>query len=221
VKQERLHAFELGSKISLLDRNLHVNTAAFYYDYKDKQLLTRTLDDVFGPLPILQNAPKSQVIGAELEIQSAPLEGLFVSLAGSYIKTKIKEFRSTGFQGEPDFNFAGKPFNFTPTVQGALVLDYSFPVADNLTLGLGGDYSYTGKSNSTLDENPRYEHAAYGLVSVRVRLAAADGAWSATLWGRNITDELATISIIQAGDGAARFVGQPRTYGLTMSYNWL
>ena len=221
VKQERLHAFELGSKISLLDRALHVNAAAFYYDYKDKQLLTRTLDQVFGPLPILQNAPKSQVIGAELEIQSAPLPGLFVSLAGSYIKTEIKEFTSTGFRGEPNFNFAGKPFNFTPKVQGALVLDYTFPLTSNINLGFGGDYSYTGKSNSTLDENPVYEHDAYGLVSVRAKLTSADGAWSATLWGRNITDELATISIIQAGDGAARFVGQPRTYGLTVSLNWL
>jgi outer membrane receptor protein involved in Fe transport len=221
VKQEQLHAFELGSKISLLDHALHVNAAAFYYDYKDKQLLTRTLDDVFGPLPILRNAPKSQVIGAELEIQSAPLPGLFVSLAGSYIKTEIKEFTSTGFQGQANFNFAGKPFNFTPKVQGALVMDYMFPLSSNINLGFGGDYSYTGKSNSTLDENPLYEHKAYGLVSVRAKLARSDGAWSVTLWGRNITDQLATISIIQAGDGAARFVQQPRTYGLTLSLNWL
>lgn len=61
VKQEELLAYDVGSKMSLAQRTLQLNLAAYYYDYKDKQLIVSFIDPVFGVLPRLGNVPKSRV----------------------------------------------------------------------------------------------------------------------------------------------------------------
>jgi outer membrane receptor for ferrienterochelin and colicin len=51
-----------------------VNAAVFYYDYADKQLKGRVVanPNVFGPLEALVNVPRSQVQGAEIQVDLAP-----------------------------------------------------------------------------------------------------------------------------------------------------
>ena len=94
VTQESLLAYEVGFKSSLFDRQLVVDGAAFYYDYRDKQILGNILDPFFGPLLALVNIPKSDVRGFELSAHWAPsfLRGLTVSPAVSYQDTRIKTY---------------------------------------------------------------------------------------------------------------------------------
>ncbi|MFP5307748.1 MAG: TonB-dependent receptor domain-containing protein, partial [Gammaproteobacteria bacterium] len=219
VQQEKLLALEVGGKLTPIPGLLHLNFAAFDYDYTDKQLLTRFFDPTFGPLPILRNAPKSTVRGAELDVQLTPVDGLFVSAAGSYIDTRIDEFVSTTIAGEENFDFAGRPFNFAPLLQYTALVDYSFPFGDRYSIGIGVDYSYTDETNSTLEGDPRYAHRDFGITNARLRFGADDGRWTAMLWGRNLFDEFSQISVFQAGDTIARYAGRPRTLGLTLTYN--
>jgi iron complex outermembrane receptor protein len=219
VKQERLLAWEAGGKLTPVAGLLHLDFAAFHYDYADKQLLTRFMDPTFGPLPILRNAPKSHVDGAELAAQLTPIRGLYVSAAGSYIRTQVDEFVSTTTAGEENFDFAGRPFNFAPLWQYAVLVDYSFPLRDGYNLGFGADYSYTGSTNSTLEGDARYAHRAYGLTNARIRLGSADAHWSFMVWARNVFERFSQISIFQAGDSIARYTGEPRTLGVTFGYN--
>lgn len=221
TEQEELLAYELGSKLTVLDGALRFNTAVFFYDYKDKQLLTRFLDPVFGPLPILRNAPKSEVKGVELDFQANPFTGLYIAGAGALIKTEILEFTSTNINGEQE-DFAGRPFNFTPELTYTLLADYTFPfsLANSASLAVAADYTYTDETNSTLEEDPRFTHLESKVVGARVRAAANDESWTLTLFGRNLTNEVVTVSNFNVGDVITRFVGPPRTYGLTLSYNF-
>lgn len=221
TKQEELLAYELGAKQTVLDGALKFNTAVFFYDYKDKQLLTRFLDPVFGPLPILRNAPKSEVYGVELDFQTNPLTGLYFAGAGAYIKTEILEFSSTNINGA-DEDFAGRPFNFTPEITYTLLADYTFPflIGNRVNLAAAADYTFTDKTNSTLEEDPRFAHLSSKVVGARLRASPTNGAWNLTLFGRNLTNEVTTISNFNVGDVITRFVGPPRTYGLTFNYNF-
>ncbi|WP_457848544.1 TonB-dependent receptor domain-containing protein, partial [Staphylococcus aureus] len=83
VVQERLDAYEIGSKLTLFDRSLQLNAAAFHYDYKNKQLLTYFRDPIFGALQYLQNVPKSLVEGGELSATWIPLDKLYLTALGS------------------------------------------------------------------------------------------------------------------------------------------
>ncbi|NKI16012.1 TonB-dependent receptor [Spongiibacter sp. KMU-166] len=217
VRQEELLAYEIGTKNSLWEKRIQLNGAIYYYDYSDKQLLTRLLDPVFGPLPVLKNAPSSEVYGAEIEFSVAPTEGLLLAVNGSYILTEILEFESTGFDGEPT-DFAGNPFNFSPEKEVTVLADYSFPITDGLTMAVSVDYSYSSETNSTLDQDPLFKHDDYGLWNARLRLEEFSGKWDVSVYGRNVTNEFSTVSIIQAGDGAARYAGAPRQYGVSARY---
>jgi len=61
IKQESVLAYELGTKQTLLSHSLQVDAAAFYYDYKDKQLIGY-ITTAFGNLPGLVSIPKSRVV---------------------------------------------------------------------------------------------------------------------------------------------------------------
>src|SRR3546814_15753292 len=87
---ESLLSYEAGFRASLLDRRVQLSGAAFYYDYRDKQLIGWA-NTAFGPLPQLVNIPKSRVVGAELEITAQPVVGLRVNADVTYIDTQEKK----------------------------------------------------------------------------------------------------------------------------------
>lgn len=217
VKQEELLAYEAGIKRTWADGMLQTNAAVYYYDYKDKQLLTKLLDPIFGPLPVLKNAPSSHVYGAELDVQIAPVEGLYVALAAAYVKTRIDEFVSTNSFGETE-DFSGNPFNFSPETTVSLVADYTWPINENLEIGFGGDYSYTSDTNASLDELPVYAMQSSNVFGARIHLGHYEGTWMITAFGRNLTNEYIPTGVFNAGDPVARFSALPRTYGLTFTY---
>jgi iron complex outermembrane recepter protein len=219
VDQEQLVSYEGGGKVDLFDRRLHLDVAGFYYDYKDKQLLTFVLDPFFGSLPLIRNAPDSEVWGAELASSWSPLEGLTLGAAGSYIHTEVKEFVSTTAQGR-QFDFAGQPFNFAPEWQGVFLASYAFPLDEDFELATGLDLFYASDTNATLEEDPVYEMPAYHSLGARVALRSQDDVWSLTVFGRNLTNDLQRTGVFRTGDSVAAFAAMPRTYGLTLAYNF-
>lgn len=219
VVQEKLLAYEVGSKISFFDDILYTGATAFLYDYTNKQLLTKTLDQVFGPLPILENAPKSTVYGFELEAQLSPLEGLYIAFAGSYIQTEIDEFVGTNSEGREQ-DFAGLPFNFAPEWQLSALFDYTRQITDRMAAGFGADYYYSGDTNGAIDQNPLFAMDSYHLVGARIHLGSIDDTWKVSVFGRNLTNELANLGSNSFSEVVNRYVARPRTFGVNLIYRW-
>ncbi|MDX1504217.1 MAG: TonB-dependent receptor, partial [Spongiibacter sp.] len=220
VTQEKLVALELGSKTSLTSEAIQLNTAVFAYDYTDKQLLTRIDDPVFGPLPILQNAPASRIYGAEMDLQIQPTAGLFLSLALGYTDSEIEEFSSFDINGQPR-DFSGRPFNFAPLWQGALLADYNIPLTNDWDFGMSVDYSYSSETNSTIEGDANYHHDESSVFGGRLRLTSVDEKWKVVLSGRNITNEFSTVGVFQIGDSVARYTEQGRSYAIAVTYQYL
>jgi iron complex outermembrane recepter protein len=202
-----------------LDGLFQVNAAAFWYDYKDKQLLSYVNDAVFGPLPLLENAPESRVIGAELELQANPLERLYLSAAVTWLDAKVESFTGTNNEGDTQ-DFAGQRFNFTPEWSWTLLLNYRITVSETLLLTLGADYSFTGETNAQLGGDPRFHQPEYALINARVALGPEDQRWSLSAFGRNLTDEYYVIGIFNPGDTIGRYTGMTRTWGVGLSYTF-
>ncbi|HKY90009.1 MAG TPA: TonB-dependent receptor [Nevskiaceae bacterium] len=217
TKQEKLLAWEVGGKITWIESVLHTNVAIFDYDYTDKQLLSYFKDPVFGVLPILVNVPESTVYGAELDLQWTPLDGLFLSLAGSYIDTRVDRYTGLNADGDEQ-DFEGRPFNFTPKWQGTALADYTVPLSDRYRAGAGVDYTYTSTTNATFEGDPLYELRSNGMLGARLRFENTNAGWQVQLWGRNLTDEFAAKGIFRTGDAVARTTAWPRTYGISLTY---
>ena len=220
AKQESVLAYEVGFKTTLLERTLQLNGAGFYYDYQDKQILGRVLDPIFGPLLKLINVPKSEIAGAELQLVWTPLRGLTVTAGGSYIHSEIED-HFTNFDPNgmvKDFN--GEPFPNTPKWQFVSDIDYHWPIAEGVNGFVGGDVTYQDSSNSQLGELSLLKVNAYALLDLRAGVESQDGAWRATVWGRNIADTYYWTTANRDLDTTVRFAGMPATWGFTLVYRY-
>lgn len=215
--QERLVSYEVGGKFTLPGHWAHVDLAAFHYDYKDKQLLTYRLDRLFGALPLIRNAPKSEVDGGEISLVMAPTDALTVTMVGSYIETRIIEFTSTTARGE-QFDFHGRPFNYAPKVQAAMVAAYAIPLLDDYRLTPSADLTYASSTNATLEGDPTFAIDHY--VFVGARLVLERGPWTFAAFGRNLTNELQRVGVFRTGDTVVATAAYPRTYGIALTYDF-
>lgn len=231
AKQERLRAYEVGVKTPLFDRRAQFNAAAFYYDYADKQVRAKTLDPVFGLLENILNVPKSKVLGIEAELQLYPVEGLNVSLSGSYLDAKVNGtfdqtiaglaiFNQAGYKG--DYN--GSRLPFTPKYSAVADAEYKFPISSSTKAFFGGTLTYQDKTNATF-ETPvlradDYRIPSYALLDLRAGIEAADGSWKASLFGRNVGGKVYATTIFAGTEVLYRYTGRPATYGGTISFRY-
>jgi len=216
VVQERLDAYELGAKYASPQRTWQANLSAFYYNYRNKQLLTYFKDPVFGALQYLQNVPKSLDQGVELSSNWVPLHQLFLSAAGSYVRTKVIEYQGKDNQGDA-FDFAGQPFNYTPRLQASLLANYTFPLSRDLNLTPGAGFTYTGGTNATLEHDPLFAMEAHRVYDVRLGLSPPDRKWMLSAWGRNLGNEFYRNSVVKLGDTVFAYAGMTRVYGMTFT----
>jgi outer membrane receptor protein involved in Fe transport len=235
VKQESLLDYEAGFKAQFADRRISLNGAAFWYDYRNKQLLGRYLDQFFGPLPILTNIPKSRVKGLELELNAAPIDGLQLSAGVTYLDASVTEFVGVNAGGSLA-NFAGTPIPFTSKWQYIASADYTVPLEGSFRPFVGA--TLTGRSSMTAVVGSAagagmpggfrskvpladlYDLPSYTMLDLRVGVEGTDGDWRLFFWGRNVTNEYSATNVINANDAIVRYAGQPSTYGVTFSHKF-
>jgi iron complex outermembrane receptor protein len=220
VVQESVLAYEVGIKASLFNRKLQANLAAFYYDYKNKQLRTKIIDPVFGIVDALVNIPKSRSQGIELELNANPVRGLTASAAFIYLDSEIKEYSGINAGGIQD-NFAGALVPFSPKYQASGSLDYEFPMSDAVSVFIGGSVKYRSSSNSVVGfSEPTYRIDPYTLLDVRFGIHGPDNRWRVQFWGKNITDKYYWTNVVASYETLTRYPGMPATYGATVSFRY-
>ena len=219
VTQERLNAIEFGNKMRILDGDMRINSAIFSYEYFDKQLFAFYRDQIFGTLQRLDNVPRSAIKGLELEIQYSPIAELFTSLSISLLDSEVEEYIGIDANGDT-VNFAGNKIAYTPPVEAALLINYDLPLNWDYTVTLGLDVSYSAETEGELSNDPRFVREAYTLYGARATLRSPDQAWSVGAWGRNLTDEVYYSSLQRLSDVGVRYAGRPRTYGLSLNYDF-
>ena len=233
VTQESVLAYEAGFKASLLGRALQFNGAAFYYDYKDKQLRSKFNAGPFGILDQLQNVPESTVKGFELEFVARPISTLTVSTNFTYLDAKIDEFSGIN-PGGVEANFAGTDIPFTPKYQVGTNVDYEFPLTDALTGFVGGSLTFRSATSSVIggDLNPVTLTASalggtpifkindYTLVDLRAGVESASGRWRWSVWGKNVFNQYYWQNVQANFDTISRLAGRPATYGTSIAFKY-
>ncbi len=92
-RPEKAVNYEVGFKISALNRRLQINADAFYMLYTDMQV-TATGNRFGVPIPYVDNVGKSIIKGFELEAVALPTPQWRVTFNGSYTDADIKEWQS-------------------------------------------------------------------------------------------------------------------------------
>lgn len=230
VTQESVLAYELGFKTDFGLRIVQLNGALFYYDYNDKQFRGRVQDPlgVFGAVEALVNVPKSRVQGAEISGTVRPVEGLELGFGATWLDTKVvSNFPNFNPFGSPA-NFEGEPFPFTPewNVQGSV--DYRWTVSSSLEGFVGVNASYRSSTTSAFGRNAPatiYPYSLllvdpYTLVDGQLGVGDAGGRWKLTAFVRNALNKYYYTDGFRQIDNVSRHVGEPRTYGVRLNYNF-
>ena len=159
---EKLTSYELGLKTDLFDRHLRFNTAVFYNDFTDAQLVLLSCPQYGGPGPcaLPQNAGNAHVWGVEAEIFAITAGGLQFDLSGSYLhwdwqcvdpQVVPKPVPGvTGCSSDPAVidQLAGTPIGFIQQ-QGHVGIQYEFRLGNGSTLTPRFDAAYQGPQNGT------------------------------------------------------------------------
>lgn len=221
-KIETLRAFEVGVKSTLLERTLQLNGSVFFYDYRDKQEREPAVTPV-GNISGISNIPKSEILGAEVELNWRPTTAFTLNLGFSALDTEVKEWTpvddlASAYPAVVRKDASGLELPNAPKFSGNLLLSYEIPAGRfNITPAL--DVVHRGSASG--DITPENYREEYTLTGVRVGIGLAEkSAWNTQLWVRNLTDEQYYVSGQTGGNFTyTRTMGMPRTWGVTFQYN--
>ena len=217
---EYLLAYEAGLKSAWRDGRVLFNAALFYYDYQDMQLQALAPDAPVGTFPIVTNAAKSRVQGADLEVRYRPKWNYGVTLAATLLDARFEEFVTVDPNNPGDDpDRAGKPLPQAPDVSLNLMADYGW-MTDFGRFTLNAGYRYQSEMYFSIYADPAVRQPAYGLFDAGLDFQDRKGRWYASLYVRNITDELYAQNIFRNDPllGVKRYWGPPRTLGLRVGY---
>jgi iron complex outermembrane receptor protein len=213
---ETVKSYEVGLKGKLLGGRMQYDFAAFTSEFDIYQTF------FFVPLSngtaILQlkNAAKVKSEGLEASTRVRLTQSFTVGANIGVLSTKYKSFPNAGGLG---VDFTGQEVPDTPKLTAAVNFDYGVALP-----GLGGradlfaDFSHR---DSTFQGAGLPKSSSRDLVNMRIAFSPDNAKWTASVWGRNLTDK---DYVIAAGRDflGNNFVtrGVPRMYGAEVKYNF-
>lgn len=220
VEQEQLTAYEVGFKVGLFDHRLQLNGAAFYYDYKNKQIRSISIDPITGSAEALLNIPKSRVAGAELSAVVRPMDGLTISSAITLVSSKVTGSSVGVTPTSVVIDLRGQAFPYTPKWSGNTDAEYRWALNDRLQAVLGATTTYNTATNGGFGNVPAYRVRGYALLDLRAGVESDGGKWRASVFGRNVTNVYYWNTATRTADGGVRYAGLPVTYGVSLGYRF-
>ncbi len=236
---ETVDSYELGFKSTLLDGAMLFNATYFNQKFEDFQLNT-----FLGTAFVVESIPELKTQGVDADMMwFTPVEGLTLSGGVTYTDAEYGMFTAADLTVPARFPqlslLPGARPSFAPewSVSGSINFDRS------LGGGLRGGFSLSAKYmteyNTGSDLIPFKMQDAFTVVNGRISIGAESERWTVDLWAQNLTDEeyvqvaynsplqgTAFQSTVQSNgtyydqsrdtQGISAFMGQPRTYGVTL-----
>lgn len=216
VDPETAINYEVGFKGDFFDNSLRLNATAFYTDYEDLQVVR------FGPVPgsafgtfVTTNVGEADITGVELEFTWYITENLRFAGHHAYLDTETADLV---FEiGSGPFNASGQELTRAPQNSSNVSLSYDLPT-DNGNWDFRLEYSHTDEQRTDFVD-PRIIQDEFELFDARVGWTSSDETWEVALWAKNLLDEDYISHMYVIGPGGIGVWGEPRTYGLNVTYS--
>ena len=140
IKPDTTTNYEIGLRSMWLDGRLIVNAAMYFIDWQDIQVAGRS---VTGGVPITVNGSEAESKGIELTTRWAMTDHLELAANVTFNDAKLSADAPGLVEGVDAFE--GDRLAGTPEQQGTLLLAYTRPLDNGLTLT--ADYSLTAVSD--------------------------------------------------------------------------
>ncbi|MDH3338013.1 MAG: TonB-dependent receptor [Gammaproteobacteria bacterium] len=228
-------SFELGLKTQLMDNRLRLNAAVFNTEVEDNQFF-EFFAGPFGLLRVVTTIDETTIQGFEADFNFLATEnfsvfggiGLLDSEIDKNLNRPLSEGNDVPQAPEETFNLGAQ-------------LD--FPMGNNMNFYARADFQHVGEmwfhtlqgeSTPTIwqafpnldflgdrsQDFSKTRRDSYDTVDLRIGIEGEN--WSATVWGRNITDEDYLEEVIPAAEFGGSFIhpAATATYGVEFSYSF-
>ncbi len=206
-------AYEVGTKMTLLESRLQAELAYFRNNYDD--YLT------FGAVPgsgnlniVISNGGEAEVKGIEMLVRYAVSEQLELGASGDYTDTEFTEVNVTQAAYQ-----VGDPLDFVPQYSASLWIDYSFSWFDSASGFIRLDYKEQGKSHyRNRSFGSDYRDTSDVVEILNGRLGWERDNLSVELYGLNLLNDRDFTAPAAIEKSAPR--SQPRTIGLNFGFSF-
>jgi iron complex outermembrane receptor protein len=226
AEPETVVSYELGLKSELMDRKLIANIALFYNDYNDQQQQISYTNALGNVVSTVVNVARSETYGAELDMQLSPGDGWHINASVAWLKTKTKADSLAALTGGSLAVPIGRSLTNAPewTLGGGIRKEWEFRDGSKLSAGVDGHY--TGSRNFDLLERAVDQvyvtDPSYVLLNATASFEfGEDQRYRISVWGKNLTNDLYFQNLQEFAIGTSiGFVGDPRTYGVTLGVSF-
>lgn len=178
-------SYELGSKWQGLDNRIQINSALFYADYEDIQLV---LFDVFGA-PINQNGGDATIWGVESELTFVVNGNFRISATAGYINagfdTVLEPRGGAVFQPVT----VNSTFPNTPEFQASISPEFNVAIDNHIALSWRLDIVYSSKVYQNFENDTELLQDAYTMIDTSIILRNEKDDWSISLGAHNLSDK--------------------------------
>lgn len=224
---ETLWSYEVGSKSSLSDGRVTLNTSAFYYDYKNLQVSAFR-----NGLTVTTNAAEATVWGLEADMSAQVSDQFVINASAAYLDATYDEFIST-FGNATGVDLSGNRLNNAPKFSANLNGTYEVPLSSGARIDVFGQLSYQSRVFHTQNNEDLIGQGGFALVDARIAYIAADESWEVAVFGKNLLDEeyfQNTVRFTSLSQGnpadannigaALGYPGEGLSYGVQASYRF-
>lgn len=221
IGPETVLAYETGVKLTLADRRLQTNLAAFYYDVDNYH---QKVVDQFAR-EFLSSADKVEFYGFEFEATARPIDLMTAKLGAGWQKGKYKRFIEPTGAGPIDRSGNTVPGTGNWTVNGLLRLD--LPVANDAALispqvdfnFVQGSYYSTGNDVKAPQLSPARKTDDFFNLNLRLTLQDADERYGVTFFVQNVLDQFRVLrrNPVTFLDNSLSGYSPPRTFGVSIN----
>lgn len=236
LEPETVDAYELGMKGTFLDRRLQLNAAAFLYDYTDLQQGRSVPAGTSGFTLVYENAASAEISGAETEFSWLPSDNLRIDGSVTYLDASFDDYVTTDpfdtvFQQlgliPPDVDLsqqlAGNRMVQAPEWSWTLGATLDFMLADSgWTTSATVAGSHKDKVYFSQFNHDALSQDSVTTLNANLLFTSPDQHWTVNAWGKNLTDETTYVGtfILNSSRTNAGFLAPPRTYGVTVGYQF-
>lgn len=203
--------YEIGLKTSWWDNKVIANLSAFYIDMKDKQVSEWNPNSGVSQIT---NAAKAHSMGAELELQARPAQGLELIAGVGYTEAKIDDWTATEwndtYTGMVQYDYKDKYLPNVPKYTYNLGIQYRH------SNGLLGRVDYLGTGSFYGDTKNKLKIGGYELVNLR--LGYEGDHFDIIFWCKNVFDKRYETMKVEWAPNTITIDGDPRMFGATVTY---
>ena len=187
---------------------LLANLAAFHMTYEDLQVRET------AGLNIFTTNADATINGYETSLRWRPDGGFDLAASYAYTDATFDEYVL------PSADYSGNRLTRSPKHKVTLTPSYTAAIGSGAELEVAVDYQFESKIwDDASNSGPEFRQHTH-ILDARAIFTARSRDWSLALWGKNLTNEVTRTH--QATFIGANFASYnpPRTYGLTLRWNY-